>query len=62
MKYIYRVTESTNYGGFEAYFTDKEKAEKYVAENNKPWTNKNGITWNTVTMEAVQLEDFHPIR
>ena len=61
MKYIYRVIESTKFGGYEAYFTDKEKAEKYVAENNKPWTNRYGVTWNTVTMEAIELEKFEAL-
>lgn len=61
MKYIYRIIESTNYGKYEAYFTDKEKAEKYVTENNKPWTNKYGVTWNTVTMETIELEKFESL-
>lgn len=40
------------------FFVNKENAEKFVAENNKPWTNSNGITFNTAWMgEVLETED-----
>lgn len=59
MMNIYKIIESDKYGIYEAFFTDKEQAEKYVRENNKPWTNKNGITFNTVTMEEIKVGKFY---
>ena len=62
MTNIYKITESDNYGVYEAFFTNKEKAEKYVRENDKPWTNRNGITFHTVTVEEIEIEKFKTVR
>lgn len=59
---IYKITEDKNHNTYVAYFINKEEAEKYVAENNKPWTNMYGITWDTVTMETIEVGKFEFLR
>ena len=58
MKKIYIVTISDKFGTDMAYYTNKKEAEKFVKENDKPWTNMNGIVIHTATMREVETKKF----
>ena len=53
---IYMTTEDYFGSYYTRYWRDKENAEKYIAENDEPWTNDNGVTFHTIHLQEYVIE------